>query len=65
MRTSQRSSVPFSDREDLLDFLLELSLALSETLDLDRLLRRWQTSSSVLFRMTSLRFFSITTSCTV
>src|SRR4051795_4636534 len=38
MRTSQRSSVPFSDREELLDFLLELSHAMAETLDLDRLL---------------------------
>jgi len=38
MRTSQRRSVPFSDREELLDFLLELSYAMAETLDLDRLL---------------------------
>src|SRR3954451_19503563 len=38
MRNSQRSSVPFSDREELLDFLLELSYAIDQTLDLDRLL---------------------------
>ncbi len=38
MATSRKSEVRFSERAELLDFLLEVSSATSETLDLDRLL---------------------------
>ena len=38
MPTSRKSAVRFRERSELLDFLLEVSAATSETLDLDRLL---------------------------
>jgi sigma-B regulation protein RsbU (phosphoserine phosphatase) len=38
MQTSRKSAVRFRERSELLDFLLEVSAATSETLDLDRLL---------------------------
>jgi sigma-B regulation protein RsbU (phosphoserine phosphatase) len=38
MQASRKSSVRFRERSELLDFLLEVSAATSETLDLDRLL---------------------------
>src|SRR4029077_555099 len=38
MATPRKSAVRFRERSELLDFLLEVSAATSETLDLDRLL---------------------------
>lgn len=38
MATADKESVQFREREELLDFLLEISQAMSETLDLDKLL---------------------------
>ncbi|MGB7760980.1 MAG: GAF domain-containing protein [Bryobacteraceae bacterium] len=38
MQTSRKSAVRFRERSELLDFLLEVSAATAETLDLDRLL---------------------------
>src|SRR3954466_14325896 len=38
MAVPRKQAVPFGEREELLDFLLEVSAVTSETLDLDRLL---------------------------
>ena len=38
MATPRKSAIRFRERSELLDFLLEVSAATSETLDLDRLL---------------------------
>ena len=40
MATPRKSAVKFRERAELLDFLLEVTRITSETLELDKLLRR-------------------------